>query len=186
MDGADSLLLRNAAKGVTNWRLDVADELPDAFLMRLRERLKSIDPEGVLLGEVWEDASNKVAYGALRAYVQGHTLDSVMNYPFRAAVADFLLYETDAYGLNEGLQALRERYPKPFYYAAMNLLSTHDTVRALTMLGGAPDRDALTRIEQAAFTLRPDQLAQGRRGCCSLRIADGTAGRHHLLRNEAV
>lgn len=174
MDGQDSLLSRNATKGVTNWRLDVADELPDAFLMRLRERLKAIDPEGVLLGEVWEDASNKVAYGALRAYVQGHTLDSVMNYPFRAAAADFLLHQTDAYGLNVRLQALRERYPKPFFYAAMNLLSTHDTVRALTMLGGAPDRDALTRIEQAAFTLRPDQLAQGRARlllACALQMA---------------
>ncbi len=162
MDGQDSLLLRNAAKGVTSWRLDVADELPDAFLMRLRERLKAIDPQGVLLGEVWEDASNKVAYGALREYVQGHTLDSVMNYPFRDAITDFLLYETDAYGLNDRLLTLRERYPKPFYYAAMNLLSTHDTVRALTMLGGAPDRDALTRAQQAVFALRDDQLARGR------------------------
>lgn len=174
MDGQDSLLIRNAAKGVTNWRLDVADELPDAFLIRLRERLKAIDPEGVLLGEVWEDASNKVAYGALRAYVLGHALDSVMNYPFREAVAEFLLYETDAYGLNDRLQTLREHYPKPFYYAAMNLLSTHDTVRALTMLGGAPDRDALTRAQQAAFVLRDDQLAQGRARltlACALQMA---------------
>ena len=174
MDGQESLLGRRAAQGVTSWRLDVADELPDAFLMRLRERLKTIDPEGVLLGEVWEDASIKVAYGALRAYVQGHTLDCVMNYPFRAAAADFLLYQTDAHGFNLRLQTLRERYPKPFYYAAMNLLSTHDTVRALTMLSGAPDRDALTRAEQAAFVLEQGQRAQGRARlllACALQMA---------------
>ncbi len=162
MDGPDSLLTRWAEVGVTSWRLDVADELPDAFIARLRTRLKSIDPDGVLLGEVWEDASNKVAYGAMRQYVEGNTLDSAMNYPFRAAVAAYLLHKTDAYALNHRLQTLRERYPKPFYYAAMNLLSTHDTVRILTVLGGAPDRDALTREAQAAFSLTPDALALAR------------------------
>ena len=158
----DSLLYYWAERGVTSWRLDVADELPDAFIGLLRVRLKAADPNGVLLGEVWEDASNKVSYGGLRMYVEGQTLDCVMGYPFRAAVADYLLGRSDAYALNHELQTLREHYPKPFYYAQMNLISTHDTVRALTMLGGAPDRDALTREAQADFTLTPEAHALGR------------------------
>lgn len=163
MGGEKSLLSRMAGKAVTSWRLDVADELPDAFITSLRGKLKALDTDGVLLGEVWEDASKKVSYGEQRAYVLGNSLDSVMNYPFRAAVADFLLHKSDAYALNNSLQTLREHYPKPFYYAALNLLSTHDTVRALTMLGGAPDRDALTRLEQAAFVLRRGEWEMGRR-----------------------
>ncbi len=158
----DSLLSYWAERGVTSWRLDVADELPDAFIALLRARLKAADPNGVLLGEVWEDASNKVSYGGLRMYVQGKTLDCAMGYPFRNAVAAYLLYQTDAHALSHELQTLREHYPKPFYYASMNLLSTHDTVRALTMLSGAPDRDALTREAQAEFALTPEAQAIGR------------------------
>ena len=157
----DSLLSYWAERGITSWRLDVADELPDAFLTLLRDRLKQFDPEGVLLGEVWEDASNKVAYGSLRMYVQGHTLDCAMGYPFRNAVAAYLLRKGDAHALNHALQTLREHYPKPFYYASMNLLSTHDTVRAITMLAGAPDRDALTREAQADYRLTPELHALG-------------------------
>ena len=157
----DSLLSYWAERGITSWRLDVADELPDAFLTLLRSRLRQLDPESVLLGEVWEDASNKVAYGSLRMYVQGHTLDCVMGYPFRNAVAAYLLGKGDAHAFNNALQMLREHYPRPFYYASMNLLSTHDTVRAITMLAGAPDRDALTREAQADYTLTPELHALG-------------------------
>ena len=75
----------------------------------------------MLLGEVWEDASNKVSGGGLRKFVLGDELDSVMNYPFRDAVSDFLTCRTDAYALYETLSGQRERYPEPFYGACMNL-----------------------------------------------------------------
>ena len=112
MGGEDSLLSRMAGKAVTSWRLDVADELPDAFITSLRGKLKALDADGVLLGEVWEDASNKVSYGEQRAYVLGNSLDSVMNYPFRAAVADFLLHKSDAYALNNALQDFAGALPE--------------------------------------------------------------------------
>lgn len=156
-EGKDSLLRHWANYGAGNWRLDVADELPDSFIATMRARLKEIDPEAVLLGEVWEDASNKEAYGQRRAYVYGRELDSVMNYPFRAAVLGFLLGRYDAYALNYALGLQREHYPKPFYYACMNLLSSHDSVRALTELSGAPNRDSVSREQQAAY--RPGEEA---------------------------
>lgn len=162
MGAGDSLLAHWGRLGATSWRLDVADELPDWFIQKLRARLKQIDPEGALLGEVWEDASNKEAYGERRKYVLGGELDSVMNYPFSRAVLAFLRYEQDAYALNHALQTLREHYPKPFYYAAMNMLSTHDSVRALTALSGAPHRDTLSRAEQAAYAPAPAALALGK------------------------
>ena len=149
-------------RGAAGFRLDVADELPDEFIAFLRARLKAIDPEGLLLGEVWDDASNKEGFGARRAYVDGAELDSVMNYPLRGALCDFFLYRTDANGLAARLFALRENYPKPFYDACLNLLGSHDTPRIATVLGGAPHRDALTREEQARFRLSPDAAARGK------------------------
>ncbi len=162
-EGEDSLIDIWAKAGVTSWRLDVADELPDEFIAGIRTKLKELDPDSVLLGEVWEDASTKEAYGVRRQYVFGRVLDSVMNYPFQNAVLDFFINNTDAYALDEVLQRLRERYPKPFWYAAMNLLSTHDSVRAITFLGGAPHRAALSREEQAGFALTPEAEALGKR-----------------------
>lgn len=129
----------------------------------LRSVIKRNDPQGVLLGEVWEDASNKHSMGARREYVDGFELDSAMGYPFRSAVLDFLLGRTDAYGLNQRLGSLCENYPEPFLYAQMNLLGSHDTVRVLSALGGAPDRDALTRDQQAEYSLTEEQTLLGKR-----------------------
>lgn len=150
-------------RGASGWRLDVADELPDEFIAMLRRELKKLDENSVLLGEVWEEASNKQGALGRRKYVDGFELDSVMNYPFRDAVIDFFLFRTDAVGLNERLAALWENYPPPFYMSLMNLLGSHDSVRILTALGGAPHRDALTREEQAKFELDSSALERGRK-----------------------
>ena len=83
--------------GVTSWRLDVADELPESFIALLREKLKALDKDGVLLGEVWEDASTKLWEKGLRRYVYGFELDSVMNYPIRDALVDFFTGRIDAF-----------------------------------------------------------------------------------------
>ena len=50
--------------------LDVADELMDDFIRQIRSTLDQF-PERVLIGEVWEDASNKQAYGKRRQYFEG-------------------------------------------------------------------------------------------------------------------
>lgn len=162
MEFIAGLFKRYADMGITNWRLDVADELPDEFIAFLRAELKKLDGEGVLLGEVWEDASNKEAYGVLREYVYGRELDSVMNYPFRDAIVDFLLGRIDAYELTFRLNELREHYPKPFYDSLLNLLGSHDTVRILSVLSGSPGRDELSREEQAEYSPSDDELRRGR------------------------
>ena len=157
-----SVLAKWAGFGITSWRLDVADELPDSFIEKLREMVKSADPEGVLLGEVWDDASNKVWEKGLRRYVYGNELDSVMNYPFRDAVCDFFTGRMDAYDVNDALGGQRERYPEPFYRACMNTLGSHDTQRVLSVLSGAPDKDALTRRQQAEYRHHENSVAIGK------------------------
>ena len=121
--------------GASGWRLDVADELPDEFLDEFRKAVKAEKADGLVLGEVWEDASNKSSYGKLRRYLLGEQLDSVMNYPFAGAVIDFIR-DANAELFASRIMSIVENYPKEVLDVLMNHLSTHDTMRAITALAG--------------------------------------------------
>jgi len=150
--------MRMGAKG---WRLDVADELPDEFIKAFRKTMKEVDPESVLIGEVWEDASNKISYGKMREYLLGDELDSVTNYPFRSILLDFILGRKNAQETHLRLMKLYENYPLHHFYSTMNLIGSHDVPRILTLLGGAPSKDLLSKEEQARFRLKPEQKKLG-------------------------
>ena len=132
-------------KGIDGWRLDVADELSDDFLRTLNQRVKSVKPDGIVYGEVWEDASNKIAYGQRKKYFLGNELDSVMNYPLREAVIEYIKYGNSE-NFYKTCKMLYSHYPKHNADLLMNLLGTHDTVRILTALGGE-NGDNLTNKE---------------------------------------
>lgn len=140
--------LRAGARG---WRLDVADELSDEFIEDIKRALVTERPDGVLIGEVWEDASNKVSYGALREYFLGSELDATMHYPFRTAVLDFLLGKIHAQAACDAFWTIQEHYPKENLYAALNLIGSHDRARVLTVLGG--DVNALKMAMFLQFAL---------------------------------
>lgn len=142
--------LRNGADG---WRLDVVDELPDDFVEELRRNVKQENKDAVIIGEVWEDASNKVAYGERRKYFLGSGLDSVMNYPMRSALTDAVLGRADAEELDKRLMSLKENYPKPAYYSLLNIISGHDVERIMTLMSGAPSRYEADREFQAHFKI---------------------------------
>ncbi len=132
----DSVVKHWLKKGASGWRLDVVDELPDFFVKTLRNEVKKQDPDAVIIGEVWEDASHKVAYDELREYFLGEELDSVMNYPLRSALIDFVTGNIDAECFERRVMSLKENYPAPAFYSLFNFLSSHDTERILTVLGG--------------------------------------------------
>lgn len=138
--------------GSSGWRLDVADELSMDFLRKLRRAAKRARRDAVVLGEVWEDASNKVAYGETRCYCLGDTLDSVMNYPLREAILSFMTGKTGAQTLVRVVRHQAEVYPTPFRYSLMNLMGSHDRPRVLNALCGR-DGAGLTRREQAEIHL---------------------------------
>lgn len=140
--------------GVDSWRLDVADELSDKMLGALRTKIKSKNPEGLIIGEVWEDASNKTSYGKRRKYLQGGQLDSVMNYPLKDAIISFVKYG-DAQTLAETLEYQQENYPKQVIDCLMNILGTHDTMRILTALG--TNRQFENKDEMADFSLSDEE-----------------------------
>lgn len=121
--------------GASGWRLDVADELPDEFIDRLNRSVKAKGEDKVIYGEVWEDATTKESYGVRRRYLIGGQLDSVMNYPFKEAILNYVK-TGDPVNLTEGVMTIVEHYPKPCTDILMNFLSTHDTERAITRLAG--------------------------------------------------
>lgn len=158
---SNSVLHHWMEAGISGWRLDVVDELPEVFLRQFRQELKAIDPEAVLIGEVWEDASNKISYGTSREYLCGKELDSAMNYPFRDIVIDFLLGNAAAEEVASRLMSLYENYPKQNFYAMMNLLGSHDVPRILTVLGELPYHDGMNAVQQAGLRLDEQQYTLG-------------------------
>ncbi len=134
IENEDSVIAHWLKLGADGFRLDVADELPDEFILRLRNRMRAIRPDSLLIGEVWEDASNKVAYDRRRKYFVDGELDSCMNYPFRTAILNFLRKFDDGKALRETVETIAENYPRQVLLCNMNLLGTHDTPRILTAL----------------------------------------------------
>lgn len=130
----DSVINKWIDMGVKGWRLDVADELPTKFIRELKRELKKADDDSILIGEVWEDASNKISYGQRRSYLLGEELDSVMGYPFRNNMFSFLKGEIKSYELCNRYMQIKENYPKESFKSNLNLIGTHDVTRAKTEL----------------------------------------------------
>lgn len=130
----DSVINKWTNMGIKGWRLDVADELPTEFIKEIRKELKKNDAESVLVGEVWEDASNKITYNERRNYLVGNQLDSVMGYPFRDNIVSFLKGNITSKELNNKFMTIKENYPKESFKANLNLISSHDVARIKTEL----------------------------------------------------
>lgn len=159
--GKDGVLRSWLRAGADGFRLDVADELPDDFIEEIRDAIKTENPQALLLGEVWEDASNKQSYGVQRRYFQGSELDSVMNYPWRTAILSFVRYGGGG-ALREALYIILENYPAPAMGAALNSLSTHDVARAVTALAADEMAGKDREWQRAHNTLTPETFYTGR------------------------
>ena len=131
-DGVVDTWIRRGASGL---RLDVSDELPDSFIRQMRTSVRKYsNGNGCVIGEVWEDASNKCSYGSYRDFMLGRTHDSVMGYTFRIGLLNFLTHTFDARCFDSYMEGFRERYPSESYYSMMNLISSHDVPRAINIL----------------------------------------------------
>ena len=161
----DSVVKHWLKAGASGWRLDVVDELPDDFVKLLRKEVKKTKEDAVIIGEVWEDASNKESYGKRREYLLGDELDSVMNYPLRNALIDIALGRIDAEKFDERIMSIKENYPPCAYNSLMNFLSSHDVERILTVAGGAPDSGdkdfrAVFRLEGEDYAIAVEKVKQ--------------------------
>ncbi|MBQ3141199.1 MAG: DUF3459 domain-containing protein [Clostridia bacterium] len=153
INGEDGVIRYWLRQGASGWRLDVADELPEQFIRNLRKAARSEKSDALVLGEVWENASNKISYGKRRHYLLGRELDSVMNYPIAEAIIRFVRCG-DARGLMRQLTDLASDYPPQVLSVLMNHLGTHDTARLITRLAGEPEngrgRDWMARTRLSA------------------------------------
>ncbi len=131
--GENGIVRHYLKKGISGWRLDVADELSGGFLDALRIAAKKEKADSIIIGEVWEDASVKISYDQRRAYFQGSQLDSVMNYPLRTAITDYVLSGNSDI-IKRCMTSLYMHYPKCVSDVQMNILGTHDTERILSVL----------------------------------------------------
>lgn len=165
ISGKNSVVRHWLRDGADGWRLDVADELPDDFIAAIRDAIQAEKPNGYLLGEVWEDGSNKIAYSRRRRYLLGRETHGLMNYPFRTALLAWL-GGGDAAAFRDDMETIRENYPPAAFYGAMNFLGTHDTPRILTLLG--VEQTPEDKGQRAAYRLSPAELARGQK---KLRLA---------------
>lgn len=160
-DPETSVVRRWLRAGADGWRLDVADELPDDFVRGIHEAARAEKADAVLIGEVWEDGSTKIAYGVRRKHVLGKHCDGLMNYPLRNAILNFFHGGDGAHFVQE-METIRENYPPFAFYSAMNSLGTHDTPRILTLLGAGGDCKDQSKEWRANFQLSPRQRRRGK------------------------
>ena len=184
--GENSIVRRWLRAGASAWRLDVADELPDEFIFAIRAVMQQDFPDAYLLGEVWEDGTTKVAYSKRRRYLLGSGLHGLMNYPFRTALLSYLAGTSGAEDFRDAMETIRENYPSPAFYGAMNFLSTHDTPRLLTLLGcKQPPAPRCSRSPRWCFTpsqARPRSTTATRPAWMALRTRSTAAPTHGGMR----
>ena len=161
--------------GIDGWRLDVPQDIEDpTFWPEFRRRVRAINPDAYILGEIWEPAPDWVA---------GDRFDAVMNYPLGIAILGFAgagaidsavierqsnyrreLRPLDGHGFAAALEGLGSVYPPEVAAVQFNLIGSHDTPRAVTVMGGDVTRLRLASVLQMALPGAPsvyygDELA---------------------------
>ena len=166
--GENGVLDRCLKMGVNGVRLDVVDEIPDSFVKKITGRVKSYGDDKIVIGEVWEDATNKIAYGVRRKYFQGEELDSVMNYPLKNAIIEYII-TGKANNLFKTVREQIDNYPAHSLACMMNILGTHDTPRIITVLGQRGNIKT-ERADMELETLSKSEYERGKLGlkCASL------------------
>lgn len=154
--GENGIVRKWLSCGADGFRLDVADELPDKFIDALSQSIKSLNEDYLIIGEVWEDATNKISHGGRRRYLLGDQLDSVMNYPFASAIITFMRYGV-AENFMESIVSICENYPPQALNCLMNHIGTHDTARILTKLINDSIEHKPRNI-QADYSLNAEEL----------------------------
>lgn len=154
---SNSVVKHYMKEGIAGFRLDVADELPDEFIVEIRKAMDKVNKDSILIGEVWEDATNKVSYDANRKYFINASLKSVMNYPFMENAVAFMKGEKSAKDLSEFFYMQMEHYPKEYFMSNMNLLDGHDRVRIITMLSDSRNVNEISEEEKKNHEIDRDK-----------------------------
>lgn len=120
--------------GLGGWRLDVCERLTDKFIEHCAHAVKTENPDAVVYGEVFMDASNAIVDNSRRSFLIDGKLDSVTNYPFKEDILNYVRCG-DSDRLNNTVGFVINNYPKHAVDSLMNVLDNHDTARLMTVLG---------------------------------------------------
>ena len=131
--GDDGVIDKFMKLGVAGVRLDVVDEITDRFVSKIANRVHKYGKNKVVMGEVWENAAIKESYGARRKYFAENELNSVMNYPIKETVLEYIRTGSPI-NLESTIRMLENDYPKVVRDNLMNFLTTHDTTRVFSEL----------------------------------------------------
>ncbi len=128
--------------GIDGWRLDVAEKVSIQFWREFRKRVKAINPEAYIVGELfWEDwAKNQLIHPA--PWLQGDVFDGVMNYRFAVAVKRFIIDTRNRLSVaafQDSMRALEQGLPDGRIHWLQNLMDSHDTDRLASQIQN-PDR----------------------------------------------
>jgi len=133
--------------GIDGWRLDVANEVDHDFWRAFRQTVKGINPDAIIIGEVWHDAE---------PWLEGDQYDGVMNYLFRDAVYEFIGKRTiGATTFVSRLNKARMKYRDQANFSMFNLIDSHDTERFLTTVDEKVSRLKLAALIQFTYLGMP-------------------------------
>ena len=132
---------------VDGYRFDVIDEIDENFVLKIRDRLKRLNPELVLIGETWAEG---------KRLLNGCEMDSIMNYSFRQAMLDFFAERSiNAETFGHRLETALSRHPDETNMAMFNALDTHDTKRFINSCSHRLDSFKLGVVVQMMFPGSP-------------------------------
>ena len=138
--GKNGVIEKYLKLGISGVRLDVVDEITDEFTKKIANCVSSANKDFAIIGEVWEDAATKCSYSRRRKYFVDNELNSVMNYPVKETILDYIKTK-EPNNLNSTLRMLQNNYPKVVMDNLMNFLGTHDTGRIFSELIKIADGD---------------------------------------------
>lgn len=140
--GDGGVIEKYLKQGVSGVRLDVVDEISDAFVKKIRNKVSSFGEDKAVIGEIWEDASTKISYSKRRKYFSENELTSVMNYPVKESIINYIKTK-DPTDLVSTMRMLQNNYPKAVLDNLMNFLGTHDTGRFYSDLKAIAEGDEI-------------------------------------------
>ncbi len=143
--------------GANGLRLDVADELTLEFIKRIKDACERNEANSMVIGEVWDNATRKRAWDEDKFYFDKAKLDSVTNYPLMRGILDFIKNKnTD--NLSKTIAEIYTDYPFNSSLRLFNIISTHDTFRAITYLASPiPSK----KSERAGFEMNEECFEKG-------------------------
>ena len=128
---------------IDGWRLDVADEVDPSFWRRFRNKVKTLNEDAYIIGEVWHSGMK---------WLQGNQFDAIMNYSFTEAVIDFIAKnKIGPSEFDNRLTLNRMNYREDITNSLLNLLDSHDTPRILRHCNEDKNKMKLTVLFQMTY-----------------------------------